>query len=239
MITTFVAVCYYNRKMHAKMTAEDIAKELHQKLENIEPAQRFMLGIVGYPGAGKSTAANAIVDSFNQLTGNDDAIVVPMDGFHLPNEQLEQLDLLALKGIPESFDAGAFVDLLRRLRSAADTVRAPLFERRIEASIQDAIAIHPKHRLLVVEGNYLLLKDPPWKEVRPLLNEVWFIDTSLETVYDRLVERHKQGGRSEKGAIEKVQNTDMRNAHLIDGTKIFADRLIAVVLESQKKEYQE
>jgi pantothenate kinase len=222
--------------MISQMTAEEIAKELHQKLENLKPEQRFMLGIVGYPGAGKSTAAHAIVESFNRLRGTEDAIVVPMDGFHLSNEELEKLDLLALKGIPETFDAAGFVELLRRLRNGDGTVCAPLFERSIEASIQGALAIHPEHRLLVVEGNYLLLNDPPWNDIRSLLNEVWFIDTTLETVYDRLVERHKQGGRTEEGAIEKVQTTDMRNAHLIDGTKIFADRLIAVILEQQSKD---
>jgi pantothenate kinase len=219
--------------MIVEKTANQFARELQEKLAHSSTsgaATRFMLGIVGYPGAGKSTTAHLIVNEFNRLADLEQALVVPMDGYHLSNEQLDAQNLREFKGIPETFDAAAFVGLLDMLRQNSGIAYAPLFDRTIEASIPDAIVIRPEHRLLVIEGNYLLLKDPPWNRIRALLNEVWFIDTTIETIFQRLIERHIRGGRNLAGAKEKVTNTDMPNAHLIDGTKIFADRLITLTI---------
>jgi len=223
---------YLFRRKILEQHPEEIAKELRSKLEKLPLDERFMLGIVGYPGAGKSTASRVIVDAFNKLSDSEAAIVVPMDGYHFANEKLVEMNLLPYKGIPETFDANSFIALLEQIRKNQGTVKAPLFDRTIEASIEDAIEIRPQHKLVVVEGNYLLLKESPWNKIRALLNEVWFIDTALEVIYKRLIDRHKQGGRSEEGAMEKVSSTDMPNAHLIDATKIFSDRLVAVKLDN-------
>ncbi|HEY9718982.1 MAG TPA: hypothetical protein V6C69_16025, partial [Trichormus sp.] len=120
-----------------------LAQELVQRVIALRPGQRYILGITGYPGAGKSTVSEWIVDAVNQQLrkhaagGDMEAMLVPMDGYHLSNERLTELNLLPLKGIPDTFDAEAFVDLLRRLRTVTgENVYAPLFDRSIEASIQ-------------------------------------------------------------------------------------------------------
>ncbi len=155
-----------------------------------------------------------------------------MDGFHLPDETLRRRGLWELKGVPETFDAEGFVSLLRELRaSPVRVVRCPRFDRSIEASIPGAIVVQPEHRLVVVEGNYLLLESEPWSEVRPLLDEVWFIDSSIDEIYPRLLERHILGGRTPEQARLKVESTDLANARLIEQTRPRADRIVLMPVE--------
>jgi pantothenate kinase len=215
----------------AEITA--LAQELVQRVVALRPGQRYILGITGYPGAGKSTVSEWIVDAVNQelrkhAAGDDtEAMLVPMDGYHLSNERLAELNLLPLKGIPDTFDAEGFVDLLRRLRTVtAENVYAPLFDRSIEASIQDAIAIKPQHKLCVVEGNYLLLETTPWDQCRQYLDEAWFLDVDIDTILPRLHERHLKGGRTPEAAKTKMESTDLPNARLIETTRKFAHKLI-------------
>jgi pantothenate kinase len=160
------------------------------------------------------------------------AIVVPMDGYHLSNSRLAEMNLLDLKGIPETFDARGFVELLRRLRTITDeNVYAPLFDRSVEASIEDAIVIKPSHTFCVVEGNYLLLQTEPWAQCKQFFDEIWFVDSTLEEILPRLLQRHIEGGRSEAAGREKVESTDLPNARLIHESKTLADRLVNWSLE--------
>ncbi len=133
---------------------------------------RRLLGITGAPGAGKSTIAAEVVAALGE-----DAVLVPMDGFHLAQARLEALGLTATKGAIDTFDGGGFVHLLRRLRAAdEDVVHAPTFRRDLEEPIAGAIAVDRRTPLVVVEGNYLLVDEPPWDEVAGLLDETWFVD---------------------------------------------------------------
>jgi len=202
-------------------------------LETLEKAQRkdarYLLGIVGYPGAGKSTTAGELAHRVNEIKGSEFAIVVPMDGFHLANEVLEERKLRHLKGIPETFDAAAFLDLLKRLKTSPPAdIGCPLFDRSIEASIENGIVVKPVHKLIVIEGNYLLLDVAPWNEVRDILDECWFIDSTIDIVFPRLVKRHIEGGLTESGAKAKVDSTDLPNAHLIESTRKNADLILEI-----------
>jgi len=210
-------------------TVQDLVAFLCGKLISLQPGQRYMLGVIGYPGAGKSTVSEWLVKGVNEQLANSPALVVPMDGYHFPNEKLKEMELLELKGIPDTFDAYGFIELLRNLRSTTErNVYCPLFDRSIEASIEDAIVIEPKHKLCIVEGNYLLLKKKPWDECRSYFDQVWFIDATFDTIMPRLLDRHMQGGRTPEGAKAKVETTDLPNARLIEQTRPYADKLIKV-----------
>jgi pantothenate kinase len=199
------------------------------KVAQLQSGQRYILGITGYPGAGKSTVSSSLVNGVNARIKGDSAMVVPMDGYHFSNEKLQEMNLSDLKGIPETFDAQAFIALLERLRKDTDkNVYCPLFDRSIEASIQDAIVIEPRHKLCVVEGNYLLLNKEPWTGCRKNFDEVWFLDVTFDTILPRLLDRHIQGGRTPEGAQAKVESTDLPNARLVEQTKIYADKLVKV-----------
>jgi pantothenate kinase len=185
---------------------------------------RFLLGITGPPGAGKSTLAHALAASVLDQKGRTAAVVAPLDGFHLSNETLDSLGLLSLKGAPQTFDATAFVGYLRQLRhDPGATVLWPDFDRSAERTVPDAISIDASKRLVIAEGNYLLLEQPPWNEVRELLDQVWYLDVPANILRRRLIERAVVYGRSEEVAVRHVDESDLRNAKLVARAKHLAD----------------
>ena len=184
--------------------------------ELIQRSGRALLGLVGPPGAGKSTLAAALQAEFATI-----AQVVPMDGFHLANVELERLGRRDRKGAPDTFDSAGYVALLRRLLVQPDDeiVYAPEFRREIEEPIANAIPIHPRTQLVITEGNYLLLDEGPWAQVKELLDEIWYVDVDDEVRLHRLTRRHEQFGRSAEEAAAWVAGTDEPNARLIEASR--------------------
>lgn len=204
--------------------ARSLANEL---LAPLARARRFLLGITGPPGAGKSTLAHALVASVLQQRGPGIAVVAPLDGFHLSNETLDSLGLRSVKGAPETFDGTAFVVSLRRLRDEPGAiVRWPDFDRKAEQTVPNSITIGPTAKLVIAEGNYLLLDEAPWREVRELLDQVWYLDVPDDVLRRRLIERQIAHGRSKEDAIRHVDESDLRNAELIARSKQLADLTI-------------
>jgi pantothenate kinase len=177
---------------------------------------RKLLGLAGPPGAGKSTVAMQLQRAFADV-----AQVVPMDGFHLANAELRRLGRAQRKGAPDTFDASGFVALLRRLRGQEgnEIVYAPAFHREIEEAVAGAIAVLPQTRLVIVEGNYLLLDDGPWAQVAPLLDEAWYVEVDDPLRNQRLAERHAQHGRSRQEALDWIDATDAPNAQRVAATR--------------------
>ncbi|WP_174285667.1 nucleoside/nucleotide kinase family protein [Sphingomonas bacterium] len=188
---------------------------------------RRLLGIVGAPGSGKSTLAVRLA-----ATMPDQAVVVPMDGFHLAQPELERLGRADRKGAPDTFDPAGFIALLVRLRrpTAGETVYAPAFNREIEESIAGTIAVPPGVPLVIVEGNYLLLGDV-WAGVSGLLDESWYLDTPELLRRTWLRERHMRFGRGVGAADAWIDATDMPNASLIEATRERATRLLSWPLD--------
>lgn len=189
--------------------------------------RRAILGVAGSPGAGKSTLAACLV---RELNGSGEPWVahVPMDGFHLADAELERLGLRDRKGAPETFDAAGYAALLRRLRDddPADTVYAPGFARDLEQPLAGAVPVPPSARLIVTEGNYLLLESGAWARVRLLLDEVWFCDLPERERVRRLIARHEEFGKSHQEAVSWVHRSDQRNAELVAGIRDRADLLV-------------
>ena len=203
------------------MTPDALAAEV---IARASSRSRFTLAVAGPPGAGKSTLAKTLAGA---LAGRgSDTAIVPMDGFHLADASLQRLGLSDRKGAPETFDGHGYLALLRRLRVDRTTVWAPGFERDLEQPIAGAIAVDPDVRLVVTEGNYLLIDADPWREARSLLDQAWFVEVDDAVRRDRLVARHVEFGKARQDAIDWVQRVDEPNARLVAASRSRADLLV-------------
>ncbi len=206
-----------------------LADELLATLSKLPYRERYFLGITGCPAAGKSMLAKNLTDEINFRTEDDLAAVVPMDGFHLPSNILEERGLLNIKGAPETFDADSFVEFINRLHEFPDrSIMCPAYDRKIHDPVENSITIQPSNRLIIIEGNYLLLNVSPWNIIRAKMNEIWYIDTPLKTIKERLFHRHIAGGTSKKEAERKVTSVDLPNAELIKKRCSLADKTICL-----------
>ena len=195
----------------------------------VPPTGRAILGIAGLPGAGKTTLARVVSQGVAGRLGGDAVAHVPMDGFHLADVQLERLGLRHVKGHPDTFDAPGYAALLDRLRACGtQTVYAPGFERDLEQPIAAAVAVAPSVRLVVTEGNYLLLPDPPWAAARAALREVWLVESDDDERRRRLVARHVEFGKSPDTASAWVARSDEANAQLIRRHSVAPDLVVSL-----------
>jgi pantothenate kinase len=157
------------------------------------------------------------------------ALLVPMDGFHLANRELERLGRRERKGAVDTFDARGYVALLRRLRDPGEElVYVPEFRREIEEPIACSLPVPHAVPLVVTEGNYLLVDGGPWGGVARLLDEAWYVDAPEELRIARLVARHVAFGKEPAAARAWSLGTDQRNAELIAGTRGRADLVVRV-----------
>jgi pantothenate kinase len=186
---------------------------------------RRIVGITGAPGVGKTTYALARV-----ATSDVPAAYVPMDGFHLADASLRSLGRLSRKGAPDTFDAWGYAALLARLREEHDhVVWAPGFERDLEQPLAGALGVPPEAELVVTEGNYLLLDEPGWREVRDQLDEVVHLVTDDDDVRRRrLVARHVEFGKRPAEAEAWVTRVDDANARLVEAAAHRADRVVTL-----------
>jgi pantothenate kinase len=188
----------------------------------LEAPTRQILGIAGSPGSGKSTLAAALLIELER-TDPGTVVLVGMDAFHLGHRVLERHGLVAVKGVPETFDPLGYLALLARIKNSAQTVYAPEFHREIEDSIAHNIEVPAEIRLVITEGNYLLLAQPPWNRIRALLDDAWFIHLADHERRRRMVTRHEFYGRDRETAIRRTLGSDEANARLINSAQTAPD----------------
>jgi pantothenate kinase len=194
---------------------------------------RAVLGIAGSPGSGKSTLAALLRARLADRLGADAVAQVPMDGFHLADVELARLGRGHRKGAPDTFDAGGYAALLRRIRGRdEDLVYAPAFERDLEQPLAGAIPVPRSARIVLTEGNYLLLDDPAWRPVAAQLDETWFCALRTDVRLARLLARHVAFGKGHAEAVAWVQAVDGPNAERVEATAGRADLVVpSAVLE--------
>lgn len=178
-----------------------------------EGASRYLVALAGPPGAGKSYRSALLCEAINQLLPGQ-AGLVPMDGYHFDNAMLGKQQL-PIKGAPHTFDVDGLRSALERIRQAQHPVAVPVFDRPLDLARAGGRLITLEQRIVIVEGNYLLLDRSPWRELRPLFDWALFLDVDDETLVDRLIQRWLEMGQDHAGALERTHCKDMLNAQLV------------------------
>jgi len=190
------------------MTADELAGLIRARVGQAGRG-RFMVALAGPPASGKSTVAARLA----QALGTD-ARVVPMDGFHFDDAVLAARGLGARKGAPETFDVAGFLHLLERLRTE-DEVAIPIFDRAKELSRAAADVVTANDRILLVEGNYLLLRDRPWAAAAAFFDLTVFLPVPVPELKARLLQRWAAYGRSAADARHWIDTNDLPNIRTV------------------------
>lgn len=200
------------------------------------------VAIAGGPGSGKSTTAEAIADRLNSLQ-KDSCVVLPMDGFHYSQAKLKELgdNYIKRKGAPWTFDAERCVELLVK---AKEDMQAsfPIYDRTISDPVDGGVELLRSHKIVLVEGLYVLLKDDErWAPLDPLWNEKWFVKApSFEIQRQRLVDRSlltwskekaEMWGHGAEGASARIDANDAPNMKIVEPCEKYAD----VVIETKSE----
>ena len=186
---------------------------------------RFIIGIVGKPGAGKSTLTSHLIENLPK----DSVSLVPMDGYHLSNLQLKNLGLSDRKGAFNTFDSNGYVSLLKRINIETDQdIYYPVFHREIEESYAADGVVLANTKIVLTEGNYLLFDKAGWEKVAAELTEIWYININDSLRIERLVKRHEFYGKDKESAFNWATGTDEINAKIVESTAARADVIINI-----------
>ncbi len=218
----------------------DFVETLIQRIQDLQAQmpsrQRLIVAVAGAPGSGKSTLAAEICQRLNQgaapverlepeLTHDDSeidairshqAVVVPMDGFHLDNAILQERGQIAVKGAPQTFDVDGLASLIRRLAEPIhEPVYIPVFDRSMDLSRNAAHCVDERHGVVIVEGNYLLLARPGWQQLAALFHLTITLDVPMQTLQERLVQRWLDHGFGSEQALDRALSNDIPNAKVV------------------------
>ncbi|KAH6720191.1 P-loop containing nucleoside triphosphate hydrolase protein [Leptodontidium sp. MPI-SDFR-AT-0119] len=222
--------------VYQSLTERAIA--LKSKFDSSTKQNRVIVALAGPPGSGKSTIAEHVIERLNGTSATPFAAIVPMDGFHLPRSALDQMpnssEAYARRGASWTFDAGGIANLVQtlsisRFRSLEklETILAPSFDHAVKDPVEGGIVIGPEIQFVLLEGNYLLLDEEPWRGIRELVDETWFVDVEPGLARSRIAKRHVKAG------IEKTMDAAYRRAEgndLLNGVEIRAKMLKPGVL---------
>lgn len=183
-----------------------------------DTTRRVLIALAGPPGSGKTTIAKEVAKRLNAGVDVPNTVVVPMDGFHYTRAVLDTFpdpeEAHARRGAAFTFDAAGVVALVRQLRSSTSgSIYAPGFDHATKDPVMGEIEIPPTASLIILEGNWLLYDEEPWREISKLVDESWFVEVDRDTARDRVAKRHVESGieSTMEAALARAEANDVRN----------------------------
>lgn len=213
-------------------TLVDRVLKLYEEKSKNNKGLRVLIAIAGVPGAGKTTLAESLSKALNEHIGT---VTISQDGYHLYRSELQVMqdpgEALRRRGAPFTFNAERFLNLVKKINdpsSEGEPIKVPSFDHKKKDPVEDDILIPPNARVILIEGNYVLLEDEIWKEIKDYADETWFVETDSSIVRDRLIRRHLNAGiaTNEAEAIERAEGSDLQNAEYIKERSQVPDLII-------------
>jgi pantothenate kinase len=192
------------------------------------PARRTMAAVAWPPGSGKTAFARLLAAVINASAAEELAIAIGLDGWHYPNAYLDRhtivregktIPLRSIKGAPETFDAETAYHCLESTRQGA-LVRCPVYSRVLHDPLPDQILVGPECHIVIVEGNYLLLDEEPWRKFHALFDLRIFLTARQEIMLGNLRQRHSRGGKSLAEIEDQLARVDLPNTERVLGNSI-------------------
>lgn len=218
----------YHPDLERAKCMEDVYHILARKTlmgakKNTSDTMRYIVGLAGAPGSGKSTCAKQVVHIINAIQGEECAVMVPMDGYHYTKAQLDEFEdpgeAHARRGAHWTFDAEGFVSKVEELsENTNECIYAPTFDHGQGDPVARGVCIERHHGIVIVEGNYLLLDIEPWNRLGHVFNETWFIDCDIEESMKRVYTRQTRNGTPSRESRHRIETNDRPNAEMIQQT---------------------
>ncbi|SMQ48040.1 unnamed protein product [Zymoseptoria tritici ST99CH_1A5] len=228
--------------LHKEAEGEQISKLLDRIAylrKRSGDEQRILIAVAGGPGSGKSTLCARLLQEA-QKKGLHDMVAVPMDGFHFPKSHLAALqdpaEAFARRGNPLSFNAAKFVEAVASLKATASglaptDIALPGFDHAVQDPVDNEIIVLASAKVVLLEGNYVLLNEKPWNQISDMVDDRWYIDVPRDVAKLRLIERHLRAGieTCSVAAAARAESNDLMNADYIASRLIEPDMVIRSV----------
>tara|TARA_B100000035_G_scaffold315194_1_gene334356 strand:- start:1535 stop:2164 length:630 start_codon:yes stop_codon:yes gene_type:complete len=190
-----------------KLNYSDLLTLLNKQIDN-HSTSRYFIALSGAPGSGKSTVSEKLVSDLN--TVGHKSSILQMDAFHYDDQILKEKNLLLKKGAPETFDVMGLLNFINRLEKESEVV-IPVFDRSLELSRSSAVIISDDIKVVIFEGNYLLLKSHPWRELHKFFNSTIMVNCDEKILEERLIKRWENFNLSKEIINQKVYENDLPN----------------------------
>ncbi|BFZ61756.1 hypothetical protein YB2330_002831 [Saitoella coloradoensis] len=229
-------------------TIEELTGHLLRVTKDLDQFKRYLVAVAGSPGSGKTTIATQVIrkiNEYSQATSDIDmAGLIPMDGFHLTRAQLDAMpdpiEAHARRGAPFTFDPHKLKKLVERLREpiGSTAITAPSFDHAVKDPLEDDIHVLSTQRIIILEGNYLHLKDEPWCGIAAMMDELWYVDVDRDLARERLIARHLKAGLADtpEAAGARADSNDLPNGDYIKANSVKPTRTIKSAQDSRLKE---
>ncbi|MBQ8815395.1 MAG: nucleoside/nucleotide kinase family protein [Lachnospiraceae bacterium] len=194
--------------------------------------RRIVVMLAAPPAAGKSTLVSFLQYLSETTPGITPITAIGMDGFHRYQDYLlthttvrngEEILMVKVKGAPETFDLEGLTERIKKLQ-ADEVCPWPEYSRTLHNPVEGAVQVQGD--IVLIEGNYLLLDMPGWRELKIYADYTICIQAEVEDLRDRLINRKQREGVTHKDAVSFVDNSDLPNARLCIERTMEADLVL-------------